>query len=900
MADKTLPKGYEPRDVEQRWSAFWEERNAFTPKDPETPDAGAPYAIVIPPPNVTGALHMGHALNLTVQDILCRRRRQLGDNVLWVPGMDHAGIATQNVVERKLAAEGVSRQDLGRERFIEEVWKWKEEYGGKILNQIRRMGASVDWSRERFTYDEQLSRAVREVFVQLYDEKLIYKGDYIINWCNRCHTALADDEVEYAPKQGKLTLIRYPYADVPEEAAAGEGLPEIVVATTRPETMLGDMAVAVNPEDDRYRKAIGRMVKLPLTNREIPVIGDKYVDMDFGTGCLKITPAHDPNDFELGRIHELETLAVIDEDGMMNQAAGEQFIGMPKEAARKKVVSELKQRGLLVEQQAYDHNVGHCYRCKSVIEPHVSTQWFVKVGPLAAKAKAAVAEGETRILPENWVKVYDHWLDNIRDWCISRQLWWGHRIPAWTCQTCGSMHVLREDPDACPDCGGPLTQDEDVLDTWFSSALWPFSTLGWPEKTKDLETFYPTSVLVTAFDILFFWVARMMMMGIHFMGQVPFRDVYIHALVRDAEGKKMSKSVGNVIDPIEMIDRFGCDSLRFTLAAFAAMGRDIRLSEDRIEGYRHFVNKIWNAARFTLMNLPETMPPDAQERPLPAPAHHGWIFHRLEAVKADVHDALERYHFNEAAQALYQFIWHELCDWYLEMCKSELGGEDAQAREEAQIALWKALAETLVLLHPFMPFVTQEIWSALPSIEEENLAAAQCPPARPERDNPNAAAAMEVVQQVVTAVRNIRGELTIAPSRKLTLLIKPSDAQIVEIIEANRVMIMTLARLESMELEADIIPPKAAASAVVHGAECFVPFAGAIDFDAELARLDKEINKLDKELGVVNKKLANEGFVAKAPADVVAKEKEKAETLGDKRDKLAELKDRLAAAKAEG
>ncbi|TVM18874.1 valine--tRNA ligase [Oceanidesulfovibrio indonesiensis] len=896
MSEKTLPKGYEPADVEKRWNQHWEETRAFTPDaDPDRES----YSIVIPPPNVTGTLHMGHALNMTLQDILCRFNRQKGKNVLWVPGMDHAGIATQNVVERQLAAEGLSREDLGREQFVERVWQWKEEYGGKILNQIRRLGASVDWTRERFTYDELLSKAVREVFVQLHDEGLIYKGDYIINWCNRCHTALADDEVEYAAKAGKLYLIRYPYA---ARGGAGDRLPDLVVATTRPETMLGDTAVAVNPEDERYSDAIGMDVDLPLTGRTIPVIGDSYVDMEFGTGCLKITPAHDPNDFEIGRKHELESLQVIDSRGVMSEAAGPEFAGMTTREARKKVVAELKARGFLVEVKDYDHNVGHCYRCKSVIEPHVSTQWFVKVGPLAAKARDAVSEGETRILPEQWVKVYNNWLDNIRDWCISRQLWWGHRIPAWTCESCGKLIVSREDPTVCPECGsGKLVQDEDVLDTWFSSALWPFSTMGWPEKTKDLETFYPTSVLVTAFDILFFWVARMMMMGIHFMGKPPFADVYIHALVRDAEGKKMSKSVGNVIDPLIMIDKYGCDSLRFTLTAFAAMGRDIKLAEERIEGYRHFVNKIWNAARFVMMNLPESMPVDAASREVEKTpgVHHQWIFHRLEQVKDEVGRSLEDYRFNDAAQALYQFIWHEFCDWYLEMLKPEFNGEDEAAREGAQVAVWTAFTEVLVLLHPIMPFVTAEIWSVLPDTAGDDISRALYPAPRPAAANEAAQKAMVLVQETVVAVRNIRGELNIAPSKELALIVRPAETDAARILEENRGMITTLAKLESLTVDADATPPTAVASAVVQGSECYVPLAGAIDFEDELARLDKELGKIEKELAVGTKKLANEGFVSKAPAEVVAKEKEKVDALSDKRDKLMDLKERLAAASQE-
>jgi valyl-tRNA synthetase len=890
MSRTLLPKGYEPKEVETRWSAHWEENKTFTPD----PDAqGEPYSIVIPPPNVTGTLHMGHALNITVQDILCRHQRQLGRKVLWVPGMDHAGIATQNVVERKLAAEGVSRHDLGREQFVEKVWEWKEEYGGKILNQIRRLGASVDWTRERFTLDEGLSRAVREVFVRLYEEGLVYKGDYIINWCNRCHTALADDEVEHAPRQGKIYHLRYPL----ERPVAG--LDSVVVATTRPETMLGDTAVAVHPEDERYEKIIGTHAVLPLVGRRLPVIGDPYVDKEFGTGCLKVTPAHDMNDWELGRKHDLDLIPVIDEEGRMNEAAGERWQGLTKEECRKKIVEQLREEGYLVDVQDYEHSVGHCYRCKSVIEPHVSTQWFVSVKPLAAKARAAVP-ADTEILPEQWVKVYYNWLDNIRDWCVSRQLWWGHRIPAWTCDTCGELIVAHEEPDVCPKCASAdLVQDEDVLDTWFSSALWPFSTLGWPDDTKELRTFYPTSVLVTGFDILFFWVARMMMMGIHFMDRVPFRDVYIHALVRDAEGKKMSKSTGNVIDPLDMIEKYGTDALRFTLTAFAAMGRDIKLSEERIEGYRHFVNKLWNAARFALMKLPQDVPAADLERV--EGIQNQWILHRLEEIKTEVARSLAEYRFNEAAQGLYQFVWHEFCDWYLELSKPDLA-DDApqQAREQAQATLHACLREVLVLLHPIMPFVTQEIWEHLPDSpggeEPADIALARYPAERPGCLRPGVVQDMALIQETVVSVRNIRGELNINPARELELLARTATDEDREVLESNRTLIMVLARLGSMEAGMNVHGPKASATAVVRGNELFVPLSGAVDFDDELARLDKELNKLDKEITVVNKKLANEGFVSKAPAEVVQKERDKAALLSDKKDKLLELQGRLRSA----
>ena len=902
-SDAILPKGYEPADVEARWGKHWEDNKTFSP-DPQDVLSGGkqPYSIVIPPPNVTGALHMGHALNLTLQDILCRFMRQQGKSVLWVPGTDHAGIATQNVVERQLKKEGKKRDDLGREKFIERVWEWKKEYGDRILNQIRRMGASVDWSSERFTLDEGLSKAVREVFVRLYGEGLIYKGNYIVNWCNRCHTALADDEVEHAPKKGKLYQIRYPLAD-------GSG--DLVVATTRPETMLGDVAVAVHPEDERYAHAIGKMVTLPLVGKEIPVIADAYVDMEFGTGALKITPAHDMNDWALARTHNLPVIAVIDDKGYMNENAPEAYQGLSKNACRDKVVEDLEALGLMVGINEHDHSVGECYRCKSVIEPHVSEQWFVKVAPLAKAAREAVP-GQTRIVPTQWEKTYFDWLDNIRDWCISRQIWWGHRIPAWTCEACGELIVQTEDPanlaTGCTKCGGALTQEEDVLDTWFSSALWPFSTLGWPAETDKLKAYYPTSVLVTGFDILFFWVARMMMMGIHFKEQVPFHDVYIHALVRDEQGKKMSKSTGNVIDPLEMIAKYGTDSLRFTLTAFAAMGRDIKLSEKRIEGYRHFVNKIWNSARFALMNMPEDgAAPGADLSDAKglanAPLANRWILHRLEEVKDEVESATLEYRFNDIAQTLYRFIWNEFCDWYVEMAKGDLYGEDAAAKDATRKVLLTVLSETMVLLHPVMPFVTQEIWSVLPGIENRELALQPYPQRRPAFKNAQAAKDMAFFQGVVGATRTIRTELCIDPAKKLPLIIdtaggtESDNAQAV--LTRNVHLIQSLARIESVDIGPGKTGPRASGTAVVEGSRIFVPLKGIVDFGQELARLDKELGKLDKQLTALKGKLSAPGFANHAPADIVAAENEKLAGLVDAKAKLAELQERLKSALGE-
>ena len=879
MAD-TLPKGYEPQDVEERWRAHWQDNKTFTP-DPDAP--GDPYCIVIPPPNVTGALHIGHALNQTLIDVLCRHARQKGKNVLWIPGTDHAGIATQNVVERALAKEGKTRQDLGRETFIERVWQWREDYGHRILNQIRALGASVDWTRLRFTMDEGLSRAVRKVFVQLFNEGLIYKGDYIINWCSRCHTALADDEVEHEPHRGKLWKVRYRLED-------GSG--DIVIATTRPETIPGDTAICVHPEDERYAHLVGKSAIVPVLGRRIPIIADSYVDREFGTGALKVTPCHDHNDWALGRTHKLEFLQVIDENGVMKAEAGP-YAGLTKEACREKIVADIEAAGDLLGVEELDHAVGHCYRCHTVVEPHVSTQWFVATTKMAPAARAAVPE-LTRILPESWAKTYYHWLDNIRDWCISRQIWWGHRIPAWTCAQCGKLIVSEDDPTACPQCGGTdLRQDEDVLDTWFSSALWPFSTMGWPEKTKDLARWYPTSVLVTGFDIIFFWVARMMMMGQHFMGQVPFHDVYLHALVRDESGRKMSKSTGNVIDPLEMIDKYGCDALRFTLTAFAAMGRDIRLSEARIEGYRHFINKIWNAARFALMNLPETAPAPVDPGRVEG-LHHQWILHRLEAVKQEMDAALEEYRFNDAAQTGYKFLWNEFCDWYLELIKPDM--QDETRKPVAQYVLWTVLRELLLLLHPIVPFVTAEIWHALPVPAGQtatDIALESYPAARPACVRPEEAARMELIQGVIVAVRTIKAELNISPAHKVSLLLHPADDAQAALLEASQAMIFPLARLESLAIGTDLTAPKASASSVVCGCQVIVPLKGAVDLNGELARLDKELAKLEKDVAGVQAKLHNESFTSRAPAEVVARERERAETLLDNRAKLLALRERF-------
>ena len=881
-----LSKAYEPQEVEAHWRKHWEEAKTFTP-DLSAP--GDPYSIVIPPPNVTGILHIGHALNQTLQDILCRHARQKGKNVLWIPGTDHAGIATQNVVERALAKEGKSRHDVGREAFIKRVWEWKKQYGGQILEQIKELGSSVDWTREAFTMDDNLARAVRKVFVQLYKEGLIYKGKYIVNWCPRCHTALADDEVDHIDSKGSLWHVRYDFAD---------GTGSVTIATTRPETILGDSAVCVHPDDERYAAFVGKKLIVPVVNREVPLIADRYVDREFGTGCLKVTPCHDPNDWKLGHAHNLEFIQVIDDNGnmCMSDVCG-RYAGMSREECRKAIVEELRENGHLVKEEPLTHSVGCCYRCKTVIEPYVSDQWFVAISKMAPAARAAVPD-KIKIYPESWTKTYYNWLDNIRDWCISRQIWWGHRIPAWTCADCGELIVAEEDPTVCPKCGSrKLEQDPDVLDTWFSSALWPFSTMGWPEHTETLKKYYPTSVLVTAFDILFFWVARMIMMGQHFMGEVPFREVYIHALVRDAQGRKMSKSLGNGINPQDMIRKYGADSLRFTLAAFAAMGRDIRMSEERIEGYRHFVNKVWNASRFALMNLPEHGEPRAVDLGAVKGLHHKWILNRLEEIKVEEDAALESYRFNDAAQCVYKFLWNEFCDWYLELIKADMK-EEGEAKEEAQYVLYTVLREILLLLHPMIPFVTAEVWNSLPGHEGTDIATQLYPEARPQCVKKRESDEMIFLQEAISAIRTIRAELNIKPSYRLTVVLRPASDEQAALLEANRGF-FDLARLESLTIDSNAHAPKASASNVVRGCEVIVLLSGAVDFQAELARLDKEIGKVDKDLVALDAKLSNENFVKRAPADLVESEKARHTELIDKKAKMQALQKRFKEAMEE-
>ncbi|MBT5985643.1 MAG: valine--tRNA ligase [Nitrospina sp.] len=867
-----LEKIYSPKEVEERWRKYWDENRLFHGDETSTKK---PFSIVIPPPNVTGSLHMGHAFNNTLQDVLARWKRMLGFEVLWQPGTDHAGIATQNVVERQLHAKGINRQEIGREEFIKRVWKWREESGGTINLQLSKLGSSLDWERDRFTMDEGLSKAVREVFVSLYEDGLIYKGDYIINWCPRCTTALSDLEVEHQETQGHLYNIKYQFKNSKNS---------LTIATTRPETLLGDSAVAVNPKDERYQSMIGETLILPLLGRELPLIGDNYVDSSFGSGALKVTPAHDPNDFELGRRHDLELINVMNPDGSMNEAAGPLYQGLDRFTCRQKLVENLKIQNFLESIEEHTHSVGHCYRCHTVVEPYVSTQWFVKTKPLAKSAIEAVKSGRIHIVPKLWENTYFNWMENIRDWCISRQIWWGHQIPAWNCPACKKITVARETPKVCSHCEeGDLIQEVDVLDTWFSSALWPFSTLGWPEQTQTLNKFYPTSVLCTGFDILFFWVARMIMMGIRFMDNIPFHSVYIHALIRDSEGQKMSKTKGNVIDPLTMMDKYGTDALRFTLAAFAAQGRDIKLSEERIEGYRNFCNKLWNASRFVLMNLDGY---DGTYKLIPneeRPASHRWILSRLNEACREVNHALEEFKFNDAASSIYKFIWNEYCDWFLELSKPHLyGGND---RKETQNILVYVLGNCLRLLHPFMPFITEEIHSKLPgttgSMMEDTF-----PEYKENNVDLEAEKTFSTVINVIDCVRNVRGEMNLNPGLNLDLLIRTRHDHEVTTLNNNTQYINSLGRANLIQSGPTVKKPRVSISSVCGEMDIFIPLEGKINFTEEKNRVEKELNKIEKDIIVLVKKLSNKNFIDKAPPEVIEKDCQRKKILSEKQARL--------------
>ncbi|MEA5067755.1 MAG: valine--tRNA ligase [Christensenellaceae bacterium] len=871
-----MDKVFSPQEAEARLYADWESKGYFTP---ERVPGKKPFVIMMPPPNITGQLHMGHAMDELPQDVLARYHRMKGEPTLWLPGTDHASIATEVKIIDSLKAEGLTKQMLGREKFLERAWQWRDQYGGRIVAQLRKLGASCDWTRERFTMDEGLNKAVVEVFVRLYEKGLIYRGNRIINWCTTCKTALSDAEVEYEEQDSSLWYIRYP-------GAKGD----VVVATTPPETMLGDTGVAVNPNDERYRHLVGATVTLPIVGREIPVVFDEYVDLEFGTGAVKMTPAHDPNDFEVGRRHNLNVLRVLNDDGTMNEHAGA-FAGMTRLECREKLLELLEAGGYLVKVEPLKHNVGACYRCHDTVEPLTSDQWFVKMAPLAKPAADAARTGELKFIPERFTKTYLNWMDNIRDWCISRQLWWGHRIPAYYCD-CGEMVVARTAPDCCPKCGAAMRQDEDVLDTWFSSALWPFSTLGWPDDTEDLTYFFPTSVMCSGYDILFFWDARMIFSGIEQMGRLPFDTVLLHGLVRDAQGRKMSKSLGNGIDPLEVIEKYGCDALRFSLAMGVSPGSDVRFSDEKVEGFRNFANKVWNASRFALMNLEGTPAPIESIDPARFDLSDRWILTRYQQAVREVSLNLDGYELGLAAGKIYDFAWSSLCDWYIELIKQRLNGEDAQARATAQAVLYHVLMGVLKLLHPFMPFLTDEVYRHLPQSEgaPESIMIAPWPEVCAALDFEDDAVKMEGIMEVVRAVRNLRAEMNVSPGKRATLILRAREGW-AEALSGAEIWFRRLAGASELRLIAasDASPDKAA-SAATAACELFVPLGELVDLDKELARLAKDRQAMEKEIARATGMLANEGFLKKAPPVLVETEREKLEA---NRQVLESLKARM-------
>ena len=863
--ENNIPKVYDPQSFEKKWYKFWEDNKLF---HAEVDKSKKPYSMVIPPPNVTGQLHMGHALDNTLQDILIRFRRMQGYNAVWIPGCDHAGIATQAKVEASLREEGTNRYELGREKFLERVWDWKEQYGNRIMSQLRSLGSSCDWDRQRFTMDEGCSAAVREVFVSLYDKGLIYQGTRITNWCPNCNTAISDIEVEHENENGHLWHLRY--------QVEGEDR-YVEIATTRPETMFGDTGVAVHPEDERYKDIVGKTLILPIVNRRIPLFADEYVDKEFGTGAVKVTPAHDPNDFEMGLRHNLEQIKVINNDGTMGEGAGK-YNGMDRYECRKALVKELEELGVLVSVEEHEHAVGHCSRCHSTIEPMVSKQWFVKMESLAKPAMEAVKDGRIKFVPERFSKIYLQWLENIRDWCISRQLWWGHRIPAWYCDECGETSVSRTDLTECPHCHSKhIHQDEDVLDTWFSSGLWPFETMGWPNETEELKHFYPTATLVTGYDIIFFWVARMVMMGLEFGKDIPFHHVFIHGLVRDSQGRKMSKSLGNGIDPVEVIEKYGADTLRFMLITGNTPGNDMRFYWERVEGARNFANKIWNASRYMLMNLEgfdKSFKPTEEDYTL----SDKWILSRYARTVRDVTENLDKFELGEAGRMIYEFIWNEFCDWYIELTKARLyDKENVRARNTALYVLSTVLEGTLRLLHPFMPFLTEEIWQKVPHDDAlKSIMETSWPEVKAECISDEIEADMTAIMETIKTVRNMRAEVGAAPSKKSELILNFTDESLRAVFTENQSYLDKLASSDPITiLPAGADKPENAMAGVVNGVEVFLPLKGLIDVDKETARLTKELEKLDKEINRLAKKLGNEGFLAKAPADVVAGEKEK-------------------------
>ena len=868
---KDLAKVYDPKDVEDRTYDFWTKNGYFHAKcDKDL----KPYAIVMPPPNITGQLHMGHALDNTLQDAIIRWRRMQGYDALWLPGTDHASIATEAKIVEAMAKEGIKKENIGREAFLERAWQWKEQFGGRIIQQLKKMGSSCDWDRLRFTMDEGCSKAVREVFVNLYEKKLIYRGERIINWCTHCRTSISDAEVEYEELDGSFWHIRYPLAD-------GSGY--VQLATTRPETMLGDTAIAVHPDDERYKDIVGKKVILPIVNKEIPVVADNYVEIDFGTGVVKITPAHDPNDFEVGLRHNLPVINVLTEDGKMNENAGK-YEGMDRYECRKAIVKELEEGGYLVKVEPMKHNVGSCYRCHTIVEPRVSKQWFVKMQPLAEPAIDTVKKGEVKFVPDRFDKIYYHWMENIKDWCISRQLWWGHRIPAWYCSDCGEVIVSKTDPDCCPKCGSKnITQDPDTLDTWFSSALWPFSTLGWPEKTPELEHFYPTNTLITGYDIIFFWVARMIFSGCEHMGKYPFDTVFIHGIVRDSQGRKMSKSLGNGIDPLEVIDKYGADALRFTLVTGNSPGNDMRFSDEKVGASRNFANKLWNAARYVLMNLGEDEP--APHIPENLALEDKWILSKFNTLAKEITDNLEKFELGIAVQKLYDFIWDVFCDWYIEISKIRLqaGGEAAQTAKDVLVYV---LSNTLKLLHPFMPFITEEIWQSLPH-DGESIMISKWPEYSEALAFDAEENEMEKIMEAVRAIRNRRAEMNGAPSKKAKYFVATADK---ETFEFAGVFMKRLASASEVEV-GDSFDIDGAVAIVTSDAKIYIPMGELIDFEAERARLNKEKDKALKELDFIDKKLNNPGFVSKAPEAVVQGQRDAAAKL---RDKVAMLDESIA------
>ncbi|HDP99013.1 MAG TPA: valine--tRNA ligase [bacterium] len=869
MSEHEIAKVYDPKSVEDRWYKHWLDNNYF---HAEVNSEKKPYSIVIPPPNVTDVLHMGHAYNNTLQDILIRFHRMLGYETMWLPGTDHAGIATQNVVERHLnRTEKKSRYDLGREEFIKRVWQWKDKYGNVIIEQLKKLGCSCDWQRERFTMDPGLSKAVTEVFCRLYEKGLIYRGEYIINWCPRCGTALSDEEAIHEEHSGNLWYIRYPYNENKF----------IIVATTRPETMLGDVAVAVHPEDKRFKKLIGKTVTLPIMNRQIPVIADDAADPKFGTGAVKVTPAHDPNDFEIGQRHDLPAINVMHENGTMNENAGK-YAGYDRFKCRQAVIKELKSLGLLEKIEKHEHAVAHCQRCETLVEPYLSPQWFVKIKPLAEPALKVVLDGKIKFHPEKWVKNYSIWMENIRDWCISRQLWWGHRIPVYYCDDCQQIMVSREMPQSCEKCAGTkITQDEDVLDTWFSSWLWPFSTMDWPEDSSELKYFYPTNTLVTAADIIFFWVARMIMSGLEFMGDVPFSDVYFNGVIRDDQGRKMSKTLGNGIDPLKMVKIYSADAVRFSLLMLTSEGQDINLSESNFEIGRNFSNKLWNSFRFLSLsfqgqNKSDLILDDISAIPkAQLELADDWIISRLHHTIKTVSTALKSFHFNEAVDNLYSFFWREYCDWYLELIKPRLYGENTEAKKTAlKIGIY-AMRMIVKLLHPFIPFITEEIWHQIKTEQEPDLIVTDWPDYQENRINQSSEQAMALLQQTIGAIRNIRGEMNVPPTKKAHVIIKSANKNNLQLIAQNEGYLMSLAKLGELSLKTETEKPKFSASSVISGLEIFVPLEGLIDIELERNRLNKEISRLDTQIQNISKKLMNQDFIRKAPQLVVEKEKKK-------------------------